>query len=456
MLLLALAGQLRDNRRWPFTCGRRSEYWVFLHHYKLLKNPFAPDVTRPLLISEAARATLGEIDLLLKGETHCLLLSGPAGVGKTALIRQRLRDSLGMALSWVAPDQALTESFFKHLLSDLGLEAVDGSVAELRKITEVYLGHQAGQGRRAVVVADSLEALPAEVLREIEWLAGLRLRGRPVLSLILASRSEDILLHLMPQDAGNRYARSVHQRLAGFSLDETRRFVHACLFGAGCQWGEELFPEDSIVDVQAFTQGIVGDISTLCCRALDRLAERVGEQERPVRVSRLLLKDVGTRLGLRYDPLTRQLLEEALTPDAVQLSTPESLAEEAAYLQVTSGGRTVANVVLGRSRMVLGRDKTCDISLNSNYVSRYQNLFFNTPEGWLLIDLNSTNGSFVNGRRVREHRLRDGDVIAVGIHQLRFNSRQQPAQPIEAVAKTVEHKASKAQMMPNAPIGRSA
>jgi pSer/pThr/pTyr-binding forkhead associated (FHA) protein len=71
--------------------------------------------------------------------------------------------------------------------------------------------------------------------------------------------------------------------------------------------------------------------------------------------------------------------------------------------------------------MVLGRDDSCDISLDSRYVSRYQNLFMETPEGWLLIDLGSTNGCFVNGRRVREHRLRDGDLIAVGHHQLRFS-----------------------------------
>ncbi len=70
--------------------------------------------------------------------------------------------------------------------------------------------------------------------------------------------------------------------------------------------------------------------------------------------------------------------------------------------------------------MVLGRDESCDISLDSRYVSRFQNLFLETPDGWMLIDLSSTNGCFVNGRRVREHRLRDGDLIAVGHHQMRF------------------------------------
>jgi pSer/pThr/pTyr-binding forkhead associated (FHA) protein len=70
--------------------------------------------------------------------------------------------------------------------------------------------------------------------------------------------------------------------------------------------------------------------------------------------------------------------------------------------------------------MVLGRDDSCDISLDSRYVSRFQNLFLETPDGWMLIDLSSTNGCFVNGRRIREHRLRDGDLIAVGHHQMRF------------------------------------
>jgi pSer/pThr/pTyr-binding forkhead associated (FHA) protein len=55
-------------------------------------------------------------------------------------------------------------------------------------------------------------------------------------------------------------------------------------------------------------------------------------------------------------------------------------------------------------------------------VSRFQNLFLETPEGWMLIDLSSTNGCFVNGRRIREHQLRDGDLIAVGHHQMRFTS----------------------------------
>jgi pSer/pThr/pTyr-binding forkhead associated (FHA) protein len=47
----------------------------------------------------------------------------------------------------------------------------------------------------------------------------------------------------------------------------------------------------------------------------------------------------------------------------------------------------------------------------------------------MLIDLSSTNGCFVNGRRVREHRLRDGDLIAVGHHQMRFTGPSAKVRP---------------------------
>jgi pSer/pThr/pTyr-binding forkhead associated (FHA) protein len=45
----------------------------------------------------------------------------------------------------------------------------------------------------------------------------------------------------------------------------------------------------------------------------------------------------------------------------------------------------------------------------------------------MLIDLNSTNGCFVNGRRVHEHKLRDGDLITLGQHHIRFSGQSNAA-----------------------------
>jgi pSer/pThr/pTyr-binding forkhead associated (FHA) protein len=56
----------------------------------------------------------------------------------------------------------------------------------------------------------------------------------------------------------------------------------------------------------------------------------------------------------------------------------------------------------------------------------------------MMIDLSSTNGSFVNGRRVREHRLRDGDLIAVGHHQMRFAGPTEKPRVASATAPVVD------------------
>lgn len=371
------------------------------------------------------RYAVAKLEALINRQLYCLFLSGPAGVGKTALVRQRLRSVRDVTVSWMRPGADDREEILSQLVEDLGPGAVDASPGELGRILEVFLRHQAGNGRHSLIVADAVEGFSAVALRELETLAQLRLRNRAVVSIIMLTRNEELLANLLAQYDGGPLARAVHQRLGGFTLDETRAYVRTCLRGAGCDWAEELMPDDVIVDIQAFTQGVVGDVNALCCEALDAVAERSSGSNRQPRVTRAVLKEAGSQLNLRYDPTAwAPVTDEPLSPEAVHLTDPNELKLEAARLIVSSGRQVVAEVSLNRPRMVLGRDNSCDISLDSRYVSRYQNLFMETTDGWVLIDLGSTNGCFVNGRRVREHRLRDGDLIAIGHHQLRFSGPQ--------------------------------
>jgi hypothetical protein len=78
--------------------------------------------------------------------------------------------------------------------------------------------------------------------------------------------------------------------------------------------------------------------------------------------------------------------------------------------------------VLREHKVVLGRLPDCDITLVDPNVSRQHAEIQPRGDGFVLIDLGSTNGSRVNGIRVAERELRDGDELGFGNIRLTFQA----------------------------------
>lgn len=78
-----------------------------------------------------------------------------------------------------------------------------------------------------------------------------------------------------------------------------------------------------------------------------------------------------------------------------------------------------AETVLER-RTVAGRAPTCDLVLDDSTVSREHAAFVRRDAGWWVVDLNSTNGTKVNGRTAAEHPLKHGDRVTLGDAALEF------------------------------------
>jgi pSer/pThr/pTyr-binding forkhead associated (FHA) protein len=63
--------------------------------------------------------------------------------------------------------------------------------------------------------------------------------------------------------------------------------------------------------------------------------------------------------------------------------------------------------------LVVGRDRQCDLVIDSPLISREHARLLFTPEGMRLQDLGSTNGTFVNGQRiVGDALLHPGDRVS--------------------------------------------
>ncbi len=72
---------------------------------------------------------------------------------------------------------------------------------------------------------------------------------------------------------------------------------------------------------------------------------------------------------------------------------------------------------------VIGRSSGCDVVVDDPNVSRRHAEIRRLGEGFSLVDLGSTNGTEVNGQRVGETSLMNGDVIGVGTTRLTFERR---------------------------------
>jgi hypothetical protein len=76
---------------------------------------------------------------------------------------------------------------------------------------------------------------------------------------------------------------------------------------------------------------------------------------------------------------------------------------------------------LAKDALSIGRLDSCDIVLSDAGVSRKHAEVRREGDEWVVVDLNSTNGTVVNGRAVRRHRLAEGDRIEVGETTIEFH-----------------------------------
>jgi pSer/pThr/pTyr-binding forkhead associated (FHA) protein len=91
-------------------------------------------------------------------------------------------------------------------------------------------------------------------------------------------------------------------------------------------------------------------------------------------------------------------------------------------LILTLDGQELAQYELEKERYTLGRLSDNDIHIDNMAVSGHHALILNILKDSFLEDLNSTNGTYVNGKLIKKHALQDGDVITIGRHQLKYLS----------------------------------
>jgi hypothetical protein len=92
-------------------------------------------------------------------------------------------------------------------------------------------------------------------------------------------------------------------------------------------------------------------------------------------------------------------------------------------LKITDGPCRGQEITLSNFPAIIGRQADCDIIIRDSSVSRRHARLEFEKDNYLLIDLKSTNGTFVNGKRISSRKLQPGDRIKVGSSVLNFKVR---------------------------------
>jgi predicted component of type VI protein secretion system len=95
-----------------------------------------------------------------------------------------------------------------------------------------------------------------------------------------------------------------------------------------------------------------------------------------------------------------------------------------ARLILSLDGSVLAEYNMTKERYTLGRLPDNDVRVDNAAVSGHHALIINILNDSFLEDLNSTNGTYVNGKLIKKHALQHGDVITIGHHHMRFVDSQ--------------------------------
>ena len=388
--------------------GFRREY-MYPQFFGFDKLPFRlrPDPDFRYSGHEYLRARSKVLDDL-RGKSRVVLLTGPAGVGKTLLLEEVLREIGGQfGLCRINQPHISATELLQALLLQLGVPPADGDADRVRPFAELA----ALLGSTAV-----REAAPLLIIDDAQWLAGATLRAfgdilarAPRLKILLAFRSG---LELRIENFASRTGIPEEPRqteLHPFSAEATKSYIERRLAVAGGA-GKELFEADAYAMIYQHTGGAARLINVLCDAALHAACLRASGHVGAAEIS------VATQDSRWPEAVAR----DKASPSAAVESEAATAPAAHARLLVTYGTEQIAAWPLRPGRLSIGRAADNEVQIEERYISRHHCLVVTVGNVSTIEDLGSVNGISVNGKAVKHHILQHEDRIMLGEHALTY------------------------------------
>jgi type II secretory pathway predicted ATPase ExeA len=398
---------------------------MYLELFKLRELPFrlSPDPQFLYLSKQHARAK-AYMESTIWFTDGFVVITGEIGSGKTTLIESFLKEiSRDVVVAQIGQTQVSVIDFLQSVLVQFGFSPFKMKKAELIATLNQFLIEQYASGRKVLLIVDEAQNLSLKVLEEIRMLSGVETSKDKVLRIILAGQPE--LNQKLDAPELIQLVQRVRLRfhLGTLSDAEMHAYIHHRLEVAGAG-DRQIFAEDTYAEIFRFTGGVPRLVNTLCDTAM--LAAFGQERDH------VTLADIQESLAeLRWHEPQNRARGPALAPGAggngtghgnafSDTATATQIGEPVGRIIVATEGRTTQELPLAVGRTIVGRTIDNDLQIDSRFVSRHHCQIITGAEGSVIEDLNSTNGIFVQGKRVRRYNLNDGDIVVIGKHELMY------------------------------------
>ncbi len=381
----------------------------YLAHFKLNEPPFGltPDPEFVYWSKQHARAK-AYMDSTIWLADGFVVITGEIGSGKTTLLQSflnELEDDVVYAV--VSQTQLTPTEFLQATLTEFGFKPFKKHKVELLDMLNMFLIAQYSTGKKVLLIVDEAQNLSKKVLEEIRLLSGIETHKEKVLRIILAGQPE--LKDKLESPKLKQLLQRVRLRFHVESLNrrEMREYIEHRLSIAGREDAGP-FTENAFPKIFLYSGGIPRLINTLCDTAMlcAFAVEKTSIDDNDVMtaVEELNWQEHESVSG-RYRELPQIVLK---VPKVAHLTK----------IVVRSKGKILSEYLFGSGRAIVGRSHDNEIPIKSKFVSRRHAQITSNSFGCTIEDLNSTNGILVGNKRVKRHRLRDGDVVSIGIHDL--------------------------------------
>ena len=398
---------------------------MYLELFKLKELPFrlSPD-PQFLYLSKAHGRAKAYMESTIWFTDGFVVITGEIGAGKTTLIETLLRElDNNVVVAQINQTQVSATEFLQAVLVQFGFTPFQMKKAELLATLNNFLIEQCAAGRKVLLIVDEAQNLGLRVLEEIRMLSGVETTKEKVLRIILAGQPGLNQKLDAPELAQLMQRVRLRFHLAALTPEETREYILHRLEVAGSE-GREIFYPGCIEIINRYTGGIPRLINTLCDTAMlaafnaDRdhvLPDDVEAAVEELQWVEFVIRRAGgdSPPAMRDKPVRR----------AQQLGDDHS-GTPVARLLVVHQGRTVGEYALRVGRMIVGRAEDADVRIDDYAISRHHCLIISDDRLSVIEDLNSRNGMFCKGERVRVHNLNDGDVISLGTHELLYTDER--------------------------------